>query len=422
MEAAPPPLVPLDVLLSRCLRELGQEDRLEATLELLRSEWFTTTADLLAALEDAETWTGLKLPGRLKLSLKRELGKKALPLLNTSHEEEDQQEVAGWVKCFSPEHNSVYYYNELTEETLWSLPAGATVKREDAWSMRLCAPCGDDGAEECEEGTEERADEEEDADAEAEAEAEVEEDMRWQSLSHEANNWYCDVRGLPPVPSAPMLPDTDPIHCVNAYPALPVAVVVSAEADDEDDEDDGQWEGDEEEEEEEEEEEGDEEEDEEEEEEDEESEEEEEMHERREEEGSLGSDEFVLAGLSNSVVPSPTCVRRLVEMGFSECSSKAALKCCLNSLSDAAALLVTRKGRTDTLPPASSLSHRDRLNDASTIDGTSLVTPAAPRSLPPRPPTPPAPPSAEAEGRLSGLFPRLGSKVRGFLSNKSPTP
>jgi hypothetical protein len=39
-----------------------------------------------------------------------------------------------WVKSYSPEQRSVYYFNELTEETVWTLPEGVQASREDEWA------------------------------------------------------------------------------------------------------------------------------------------------------------------------------------------------------------------------------------------------------------------------------------------------
>ena len=63
----------LEVLLMDVLRSLGREDTWSETLRYLHTEWFHTEQDLLKALEDVSVWDALRLPARLKLSLKNVL-------------------------------------------------------------------------------------------------------------------------------------------------------------------------------------------------------------------------------------------------------------------------------------------------------------------------------------------------------------
>ena len=426
-DAAPDPDNSLRRLLLKCLTELGMEERLVSTLLILQSEWYFTAEDLTAALEDVnrEAWQELKLPGRLKISIKRELTAKPQHLDTTPQSAEIDENTHRWVKCFSPDHNSIYYYNTVTEETLWTLPEGvdASALRDDPWSMAALQGCLDNNDEE-ETGGDPRDDEEEEKD-----------DARWAILSNEADYRHNDMRtassslsspshSQAPNPSAPMLPDYEPglIHCVSAYHALPVAVVVSAEATyDGDGVGDGQQCLDDDDVYGEEEELG----------EDEDDEENDVGESNDEEEGSegdageekvWGEDEFLGAWSNNGVVPNPTNVRRLREMGFSEADSIRALKCCQNQLSDAAALLVTRKSGNSSSSSSSSSSSRfasvssmrGRLDDAGTIGAVSPPPPFNDGSA--------ASAQSSAAGRLSGLFPRLGSKVRGILNRNSISP
>jgi len=158
----------LMALLRQALEQLGRldEDTLKETVAYLNSEWYHSAIDLKAAMQDAATWDSIKLPSRLKLALKKVLSETRLQQgrptpLNTSFPTPNSSPSAGatrrgegekaeteteaeaeavkdaqivWVRCFSPEHKSFYFYNELTEETLWELPVGTPTK-DDAWSL-----------------------------------------------------------------------------------------------------------------------------------------------------------------------------------------------------------------------------------------------------------------------------------------------
>lgn len=241
-------------LLTTVLSELNRVQSLEETIQYLQSEWLSTENDLKVAMQDEATWNALKLPTRLKLSLKAEISRKGnaaaaaalkrkkkedklssgipTPIdlesftpaairqrqdqtsegaylnmamqsfdeeadvkavdstlknedegrvdefrststrqsslrLDIEHkayegedvvkervEEEGDYEDKGllatigdddddgfrdqvnqmWVKSYSPEHESVYYFNEVTEEAAWSLPEGVEASREDEWA------------------------------------------------------------------------------------------------------------------------------------------------------------------------------------------------------------------------------------------------------------------------------------------------
>ena len=53
-----------------------------------------------------------------------------------------------WVKSYSPEHRSVYYFNEITEETTWHLPEGVEVSREDEWATNTWDSSAEHGGSE----------------------------------------------------------------------------------------------------------------------------------------------------------------------------------------------------------------------------------------------------------------------------------
>lgn len=59
-------------------------------------------------------------------------------LLQTIGDDDDdgfrEQVNQMWVKSYSPEHRSVYYFNEVTDETTWDLPEGVEASREDEWA------------------------------------------------------------------------------------------------------------------------------------------------------------------------------------------------------------------------------------------------------------------------------------------------
>ena len=53
------------------------------------------------------------------------------------HEHEQEQEhQLHWIRCFSPEHKTFYFYHEETQETTWEVPTGVSPDdiKEDAWS------------------------------------------------------------------------------------------------------------------------------------------------------------------------------------------------------------------------------------------------------------------------------------------------
>jgi len=57
--------------------------------------------------------------------------------INTEGDETDEADSPlNWVKCFSPEHKSFYFFHETSGETKWELPPGVDITsiREDEWS------------------------------------------------------------------------------------------------------------------------------------------------------------------------------------------------------------------------------------------------------------------------------------------------
>ena len=101
---------------------------LSSLLDVLRSEWYFTVADLCVALEDGKAWSDLALPGRLKLEIKRELfaiqsqaGKSegVSPIPDRSNQ---------WMKYYSTEHNTFFFCNLGTEISQWEEPAGLNIE------------------------------------------------------------------------------------------------------------------------------------------------------------------------------------------------------------------------------------------------------------------------------------------------------
>ena len=60
----------LEGLVMTALSRLHREDQLKHTMDVMASEWYTSSAELRTCLCDATAWAELKLPGRLKLELK----------------------------------------------------------------------------------------------------------------------------------------------------------------------------------------------------------------------------------------------------------------------------------------------------------------------------------------------------------------
>jgi hypothetical protein len=196
-------------ILTEVLRKLGRQNSLDEHLRYLHSEWLTTEQDLKACIQDDKAWRDLQLPSRLKLALKEECKRRdastsvtssipapiALQTLvasdaysnmlqqeleddkasalaekaaseriehkanDTEEEEEMEEDDEGfldqvnqkWVKSYSPEHKSAYFFNEITEETVWELPKGVEPSRVDEWAASLlsqvehAAPSEDQG-------------------------------------------------------------------------------------------------------------------------------------------------------------------------------------------------------------------------------------------------------------------------------------
>ena len=189
----------LTKLLDVVLGKLGRRQSLDEHLRYLQSEWLTTEQDLRACMQDDKTWRDLQLPSRLKLALKEECQRSEAPrtsvvssnipapiaaetlaasdaFLNVMEtledestkepetnveyvehkaddgEEDDEfffrdQVNQKWVKSYSPEHKCPYFFNEITEETLWELPEGVKAFREDEWSGKAEAQASGTEAE-----------------------------------------------------------------------------------------------------------------------------------------------------------------------------------------------------------------------------------------------------------------------------------
>jgi len=123
-------------ILTRCLTRLRRLESKELFMDVLRSEWYGTVADLVLALEDGKAWSDLKLPGRLKLEIKSELlalqssqtgsggggGKSEGGIVSTPDPSNQ------WMKYFSAEHSTYFYCNVATHASQWEEPTGPNVE------------------------------------------------------------------------------------------------------------------------------------------------------------------------------------------------------------------------------------------------------------------------------------------------------
>ena len=125
----------IESILTRCLTRLKRIESKDMYLEVFRSEWYTTPDDLWLAIDDGKAWSDLKLPGRLKIEIKRELqvlqsnekensiktsSNAALTTINSTEIQEKQQ----WMKYYSEEHQTFFYCNLRTHESQWEVPIG----------------------------------------------------------------------------------------------------------------------------------------------------------------------------------------------------------------------------------------------------------------------------------------------------------
>lgn len=136
----------IEELLIICLVALGKLDSLQEHLEYLIAEWYIDLEDLRIAIEDGAAWAELKLPGRLKLEMKREMKKLSNEGSDASQDEEvgdSLVERAGksgiprpaplvglgsthspdWIECYSPDDKCCYYFNRVTQVTQWEPPS-----------------------------------------------------------------------------------------------------------------------------------------------------------------------------------------------------------------------------------------------------------------------------------------------------------
>ena len=130
----------IESILTRCLTKLKRIESRDMYLEMLHSEWYMTPADLWLAIDDGKAWSDLKLPGRLKIEIKRELqvlqstsnetgqitksSSNALPTTTITSKEIIVQEKQQWMKYFSEEHQTFFYTNLRTHESQWEIPIG----------------------------------------------------------------------------------------------------------------------------------------------------------------------------------------------------------------------------------------------------------------------------------------------------------
>jgi hypothetical protein len=136
-----------------------EKELCESYVRYLNSEWFYTISDLQLAAADSALWASLKLPGRLKIEMKRGLQAQQSATITidgtpsgtpspeeaSSPEEQTHEEEEGsppplegqgagegveetkekdetWIMVYSPEDDCYYYYNGTTDTSQWECP------------------------------------------------------------------------------------------------------------------------------------------------------------------------------------------------------------------------------------------------------------------------------------------------------------
>ena len=126
-------------IIHEALIKLGRVDMLNAHLDYLKSEWYYSLADLRLAIDDEHAWSDIKLPGRLKLEIKRivlretKMSNEAITLDIHSPGSIISPKRHLWVKCFSPSDNCSYYYHPSSGKTQWEEPAGENYVSEEEY-------------------------------------------------------------------------------------------------------------------------------------------------------------------------------------------------------------------------------------------------------------------------------------------------
>jgi len=110
--------------------KITQEILAEIADYLIQTEWFETAGDLRVALEDGEAWEWLKIPGALKLQMKKILlppkpfppppPQLHYPQQNLAADSSELPEH--WTKEWSAENQAYYYYNTKTGDSSWDAP------------------------------------------------------------------------------------------------------------------------------------------------------------------------------------------------------------------------------------------------------------------------------------------------------------
>eukprot|EP01041_Mallomonas_annulata_P001563 gene1563-3019_t len=108
-------------IILQALVKFGKEDLIGSILEYLQSEWYSSIDDLLVAIDDGQAWSDLKLPSRLKLEVKFNLGADNSRRTNNNR---SLNRSTFWLRCFSHLDNCAYFYNTETECTQWEEPNG----------------------------------------------------------------------------------------------------------------------------------------------------------------------------------------------------------------------------------------------------------------------------------------------------------
>ena len=139
----------IEYVLRKSLMQLKRMDSYEGYLDYIRSEWYSTTSDLLLALEDGKAWSDLKLPGRLKLEMKTELAGLEASIAQMSCNDatcssfrtrctQRDSPRKKWIKFFSVEDNAFFFFDVEAQMTQWEIPTG-NVEMEDDSSIASAA-------------------------------------------------------------------------------------------------------------------------------------------------------------------------------------------------------------------------------------------------------------------------------------------
>mmetsp|Transcript_35191 Transcript_35191/g.35836 ORF Transcript_35191/g.35836 Transcript_35191/m.35836 type:complete len:373 (+) Transcript_35191:217-1335(+) len=122
-------------IMSSVLNAFGKADKLDTYLEYLESEWYNSLDDLRLAIDDGQAWSDLKLPGRFKLEIKKNI-------LSKQGVRQNSKEV--WLRCYSPEDDCEYFYNAVNGTTQWEEPIGEEIVDDTSYRLRTASRYADD--------------------------------------------------------------------------------------------------------------------------------------------------------------------------------------------------------------------------------------------------------------------------------------